>query len=99
MKNYYIKKDEDTFEQLSKDKQEQLLNWINENFIKIKSTNYRCGTSYGLKHIIQYQKGLYTTNEQFKKAMLLCGFEPGNPGDRSWFFNISQKSPALNYRR
>lgn len=95
MSKYYIEKSEDNFEKLNTKDKNKLLKWIKENFIPIKSTNYKCGTSYGLKHLIQYQEGLYVTNEQFKKAMLLCGFKPGNPYNRNWNFNISQKSKAF----
>lgn len=101
MKEYYIYKDEEKFEELDKQRQDILLKWIKENFIERKTTNYNCGTSYQLKHIIQKQYEwhwkYYFTNEQFKKAMLLCGFKVGNPESRNWYFNISQKSPALLY--
>lgn len=93
MKNY-IEKGEDTFEQLHKEEQERILNWIKENFIPKKTINYNYN-SYGLKHLIQHDKGIYMTNEQFKKAMLLCGFEAGNIMKKSWNFNISEKSKAL----
>ena len=95
MSKYYIEKSEDNFEKLNTKDKNELLKWIKENFIPIKSTNYKCGTSYGLKHLIQYQEGLYVTNEQFKEAMLLCGFKPGNSYHRNWCFNISQKSKAF----
>lgn len=98
MSKYYIEKNEDKLDKLDINDRNKLLKWIRENFIAIKSTNYKCGTSYGLKHLIQYQEGLYVTNEQFKEAMLLCGFKPGNPCDRRWNFNISQKSKAFTRR-
>lgn len=99
MKKYYICEEEEKFEELDKERQDILLEWIKENFIKTKTTNCKCGTSYRLKHIIQkqykYNWKYYFTNEQFKKAMLLCGFKPSNVSSRNWYFNISQKSPAL----
>lgn len=101
MKRYCIYNGEEKFEELDRQRQSTLIEWIKQNFIKRQTTNYDCGTSYRLKHIIQKQyKGdwkYYFTNEQFKKAMLICGFEPGNPDNRNWYFNISQKSPALLY--
>ena len=96
--NYYIEKNEDRLDKLNKENKEKLLQWIKKNFIPIKSTNYKCSTSYGLKHLIQHQEGLYVTNEQFKEAMLLCGFRPGNPNCKNWCFNISQRSKAFNRR-
>ena len=98
MPNIRISINEDKLEKLDTKDKNKLLKWIRENFIAIKSTNYKCGTSYGLKHLIQYQEGLYVTNEQFKEAMLLCGFKPGNPYNRRWNFNISQKSKAFKRR-
>jgi len=95
MKNYYIQKGEDTFEQLCKDEQEKIIHWIKQNFISRKTINYNYN-SYGLKHLIQHDKGIYTTNEQFKKAMLLCGFKAGNTMKKSWNFNISEKSKAFS---
>lgn len=97
MKEYYIDKKEDKFEDLNKEEQGKLLEWIKENFTSTKNINNKTYSSYGLKHIIQKQEGLYVTNEQFKKAMLLCGFNVGNPHNRNWYFNVSQKSPALLY--
>ena len=94
MKKYCIDEKQEKFEQLDKQTQEELLNWIKEKFILRKTINYNY-TSYGLKHLIQHDRGIYTTNEQFKSAMLLCGFKAGNTDKRSWNFNISEKSKAL----
>lgn len=30
-------------------------------------------TSYGIKHILQSNTGIYLTNNEFKDAILLCG--------------------------
>ena len=97
MKNYYVEEDEPKFEDLDKEKQKILLGWIKENFSPIKNTNYKVSSSYGLKHIMQKEnpEDYYFTNEQFKKAMLLCGFVPGDAYKRNWHFNISSKSPAF----
>lgn len=95
MKKYYIDEKQEKFEQLDKQEQEKLLSWIKENFIPRKTINYNY-KSYGLKHLIQHDKGIYTTNEQFKKAMLLCGFKVGNTKKKSWNFNISEKSKAFS---
>ena len=101
--NYYVCKEEEQYEDLDEERKKILIEWIKANFIPIKTINYRCGTSYRLKHIIQYQHKMnckyYFTNEQFKRAMLICGFKVGNPQSRKWYFNISQRSEALLWER
>lgn len=71
MKRYYIYEEEEKFEELDKQRQSALLEWIKENFIERKTTNCKCGTSYRLKHIIQKQYKwnwkYYFTNEQLKR--------------------------------
>ena len=52
-------------------------------------------TSYTLKHILERDLGLYMTNNQFKHAMLLCGYQPVDEHVLNWHFCISRKSPAL----
>ena len=61
---------------------------------RIKTPNYE-KTSYGLKHILQRDTGLYLTNNEFKDAMLLCGYEPVNPDTINWNYCISKRSPAF----
>ncbi len=69
-------------------------NWINENVIRRKKPNYE-KTSYGLKHLLEKDTGLYLTNNEFKDAMLMCGFEPSNPNELNWSYCISNKSPIF----
>lgn len=40
--------------------------------------------SYGLKHILQRDTGLYLTNNEFKDAMFLMGFKPVDPNALNW---------------
>jgi len=69
----------------SEDKQ-KLCSWIRSNLVKIKTVN-QSRTSYGLKHIFEHsENGFYTTNGQFKGAMLECGFEPYEPDEINWKF-------------
>lgn len=83
---------------LSDDEQKLVLDWIHASFMPIKTVNKK-HTSYGLKHLLQHETGLYLTNNQFKHAMLLSGYYPEKPGDRNWRFRISEKSPALKRTR
>jgi hypothetical protein len=62
--------------------------WIQQHISTRKAENYR-HTSYGLKHLMANQNGLYTTNGQFKGAMLAAGFEPVRPHTLNWTFRIN----------
>lgn len=74
----------------------KVYDWIASNCIMIKRPNYKSMTSYGLKHILEHDTKIYLTNNEFKDAMLMCGFTPADPDELNWIFNISQRSPALN---
>ncbi|MDP9476638.1 MAG: hypothetical protein M3R38_13295 [Actinomycetota bacterium] len=60
--------------------------WIAANMGPAKTPDpYR--TSYGLKHRFEESEGgFYTTNGQFKGAMLAAGYEPEGPEDLNWRF-------------
>lgn len=76
-----------------------LIDWIQKNFIPIKTFNDKAPSSYGLKHIFEHsENGFYIDNECFKHAMLECGFKARNEKELNWIFNISQKSPAVKNR-
>lgn len=77
-----------------KEEQEIVMAWIRENFIPRKTVLYG-NTSYGLKHILQHDTNIYLTNNEFKDAMLQCGFEPSDPDELNWHYRISRKSPAF----
>ena len=55
-------------------------------------------TSYGLKHYLEHDTGIYVTNNAFKDAMLICGFEPADPHELNWHYCISEKSPVFKLR-
>lgn len=80
------------------EEQETALRWIREN-IRPRKTPLRERTSYGIKHILQRDTGLYLTNNQFKDGMLLSGYEPTDPNELNWHYCISAKSPAFVYKR
>ena len=75
---------------------EKVFAWIESNCIMTKKPNRNSMTSYGLKHVLDHDTGIYVTNNEFKDAMMLCGFVPSDPNELNWYFNISKKSPALN---
>lgn len=68
--------------------------WIKNNIIPRKTPNPD-HSSYGLKHRMEEETGLYTTNNQFKDAMLMCGFHPDNETALNWTYCISAKSPCI----
>ena len=80
---------------LSQQEHSILTAWIKSNFFPIQSFNTR-KTSYGLKHIFEKsEQGFYVENDDFKSAMVECGFRVKDKNALNWVFNISQKSPAL----
>lgn len=74
--------------------QQIVIAWIKGNIVKRKTPNYN-HTSYGIKHWIQGIFHIYMTNNQFKDAMLLCGFYPVKETELNWVYCISEKSPAF----
>lgn len=66
----------------------EVLNWICKNIRPRKSANYG-RSSYGLKHILQNDTGIYVTNNQFKDAMLILGYYPIDENELNWQYKIS----------
>ena len=71
-----------------------VMNWIAEN-ISPRKTPLDGHTSYGIKHLLQRDIGIYLTNNEFKDAMLQAGYEPVAPDDLNWYYRISKKSKAF----
>lgn len=66
--------------------------WISWCCIPVKYKNSNAN-SYGLKHCFEQMTGIYLTNNQFKQAMLLCGFYPDCPlQELNWDYSLSKKS-------
>ncbi len=86
--------DSELISDLSLEKQEIVLNWIKSGFIPRKTEN-RSHSSYGLKHYLQDETGIYLTNNQFKDAMMICGFYTKDPNKLNWHYGISEKSPVF----
>ena len=88
-------KDEDHhFDELSEAEQEKVLAWIQANVQPMK-TPLNGHTSYGMKHTLQHRTNIYVTNNQFKEAMLLCGFYPVRVDEINWCYSISKASPIF----
>ncbi len=74
--------------------QEEVFAWIRANLMPAESV-LRCRTSYGIKHILQHDTGIYLTNNEFKDAMMMCGYHPANAKRLNWNYRLSRKSPAF----
>lgn len=61
--------------------------WIRKN-IRGSRTILKGHTSYGLKHILEHDTGIYMTNNEFKDAMLLAGYKPVDPDELNWIYRI-----------
>ena len=86
--------DKDLLSDLPMDQQHRVLSWIKNRIKPRKTKNFR-HSSYGLKHYLQDEIGIYLTNNQFKDAMMMCGFYPIDPDKLNWNYCISEKSTAF----
>ena len=77
-----------------KDVQEEVFKWIKENILPRDTVNPR-HTSYGIKHILERDTEIYLTNNEFKDAMMMCGYMPSDENELNWTYCISEKSPAF----
>lgn len=84
------------FLELSKEEQKTLVNWCKR--LEKVGTQNRHVTSYGLKHKFEWDH-FYINNGQFKGAMLIAGFTPGDVSQLNWTFNISKRSINILERR
>lgn len=99
MLNLGYEKGEERFNELDNEVREDVLSWIRNNLIENK-TIYREYDSYGLKHMLDKDTGIYLTNAQFKDAMVKAGFYPVNETAKNQNYCISKKSPAIRkYRK
>jgi len=60
------------------DEKEQkiVFKWIDENIMP-RQIELTSKTSYGIKHILEKDTGIYLTNNQFKDAMMYFGYQRG----------------------
>ena len=61
--------------------------WIRKN-IRTGKKILQGHTSYGMKHLLEHDTGVYLTNNEFKDAMLLAGYRPVNPDSLNWKYRI-----------
>lgn len=92
--NMHFQDHPERYDELPCEEQKIILRWIREN-IRPRKTPLPGWSSYSLKHMLERDTGLYTTNDQFKDAMLRCGYKPVNPDELNWHFCVSKRSPAF----
>ena len=81
--------DDKLFTDLNPNEQYAVMRWICQHCRGIKTENKK-HTSYGLKHMLESDIGVYVTNNQFKHAMLIAGFKPVDERMLNWTFRISE---------
>lgn len=82
--------DDALFTDLNAEHQKAALAWFDTHIAPIKSPNYR-HSSYGLKHMLESDTGIYMTNNQFKHMMLMNRYRPADHNELNWHFCISEK--------
>ena len=86
--------DKSHFRDLTAEEQKKVLTWLYYNVLPAKAVLYG-HTSYGMKHLLEDRTKIYMTNNQFKEAMLLCGFFPAVMDELNWNFRIRKSSPIF----
>ena len=61
--------------------------WIKNNIRPAKKI-LQGHTSYGMKHLLEHDTGIYLTNNEFKDAMMLAGYSPVSPNELNWRYRI-----------
>ena len=72
-----------------------IIHWIATNLQTRANFNEK-HTSYGLKHLLEEDTGIYVTNNEFKDAMLYCNFKPKDYDALNWVYKISEDSKAFD---
>ena len=71
------------------------IRWIDKFTVKVKRANFKIGSSYGLKHIVEHDCGDYISNGSFIVAALMRGYsiKPCDTG-LNCYFNMKYKPGA-----
>lgn len=83
------------YKNTSKEVQNKLQQWIEENVSPYKTKTFASQTSYYLKHSFTNATGIYVTNGEMKGALLAAGFEPKDVNHINWVFKFSKKVGVL----
>lgn len=88
---YYL--DDGLLDDLPRKTRREVLKWISDNFYIRKTPNLNYHT-YWLKHALQYETGIYITDNQMKDAFLKSGFYPLDKYEETWKFYLGVKDPV-----
>ena len=79
---------------MTPENREKLLAWTAASFIA--SDDVMTGrSSYSMKGLFTKETGIYIYNNQFKDAMLQCGFKPDDETELNWHYRLHRRSPAF----
>lgn len=67
-----------------------LFKWLSWHLVSQETPNVNYNSNY-LKVMFENDTNIHLTENQFKNAMLICGFEPTNPKKWLWTFKISKR--------
>ncbi len=81
-------------EPIEVDQLQHITKYINTYFEPSKSI-YRKRSSYGLKHLVERNIGIYISNGEFIAAMLLCGYQSYKETTWNCYFKIKNRKEAL----
>lgn len=76
------------YETLSGEEKEQCGLWIHSRLAAVNCRPCNRLNSYGLKHHMERETGLYVTNGQFKGAMEKAGYEAFDTQDINWTYKV-----------
>ncbi|MBP1920965.1 hypothetical protein [Youngiibacter multivorans] len=85
------------YQELTDEDKETVIRWIEDNLIQSKTFN-QAYTSYGLKHYMENDTGIYVCNGAFKGCMMMMGYEPKDIRTQNHIYKISSKSPGVRLR-
>lgn len=77
------------YDELPREVKEALQYWIEHAILPANKVERR-RTSYNFKHDFEAQTGIYTSNGQFKGAMLMAGYLPENIQEQNWFYKTKK---------
>ena len=69
---------------------EKAAGWVHGNILP-DPDNISDRSSYGLKHLLETDTGLYLTNNEFKDLMMLMGYYPVDANELNWRYHIKLK--------
>ena len=81
------------FTDLNTREQEKVWLWVQNNIFTADKINFD-QNSYGLKHLLERDTGVYMTNNQFKDTLLEYGVEPVEDSALNWIYCIKKIKPS-----